>query len=372
MRLVPIECVREHSYLARTIFDEDGRVLLKEGVKLTNSLIQRIKDINIYSLYIIDEYSEQEIEDIIKPELRQRSIKLVKETFCNVERIYSNLHSSSLNKNKKKILLKQKEDYLNSIHSLAEELLDNILSNKNIMVSLVDIKSMDNYTYQHSTNVAIISLVIGIGLRLPKKELLDLCIGALLHDIGKVFIDKSILLKEGPLTNEEYSIMKEHPEQGYNYLKSIPTLNSNSRMIVLQHHERDDGKGYPKGNNGLKINKLAKIVAIADVYDALTSDRPYRRALCPNEAFEYILGNAGTIFDYNIVKAFSTIIVPYPQGTLVKLSNGDIGVVKNTTPNYPLRPSVKILKSNDSSKVGTTIDLVSELSLVISSVQYEI
>lgn len=372
MRLIPIECVREDCYLARTIFDENGRALLKEGVKLTSNLIQRIKDINIYSLYIVDEYSEQEIEDIIKPELRQRSIKLVRETFCNVERIYSSLYSSSLNKNKKETLLKQKECYLGSIHSLAEELLDNILSNKNIMVSLVDIKSMDNYTYQHSTNVAIISLVVGIGLRLPKKDLLDLCIGALLHDIGKVFVDKSILLKQGALTNDEYAMMKEHPEQGYTYLKSITTLNSNSRMIVLQHHERDDGKGYPNGRSGSKINKLAKIVAIADVYDALTSDRPYRKALCPNEAFEYILGNAGTIFDYDAVKAFSTIIVPYPQGTLVKLSNGDVGIVESTTPNYPLRPSIKILKSKDYSKIGSTIDLVSELSLVISSVQYEV
>ncbi|WP_160670184.1 HD-GYP domain-containing protein [Clostridium sp. C8-1-8] len=372
MRLVPIECVREGCYLAKTLFDESGRTLLKEGIKLTSPIIKRIKDIHIYSLYVTDEYSEKEINDIIKPELRQKSIALVRETFSDVERIYSNLHNSSLNKKKRGILLKQKEDYLSSIHDLAEELLDNILSNKNIMVNLVDIKSMDAYTYQHCVNVAILSLVLGIGLQLTKHELIDLCIGALLHDIGKVFIPKEILLKEGPLTYSEFEIMKEHPKKGYSYLKNSHNVSAFSRMVVLQHHEREDGLGYPDNQNGAKINKLAKIVSVADVYDALTSDRPYRRGLSPNEAFEFILGNAGTMFDYNIVKAFAKIIVPYPEGTIVQLSNGDICVVESTPPDYPLRPQVKIVKSTNGSSVGSLVSLVKELSLVISSVQYEV
>lgn len=370
MRLVPIECTREGCYLARTIFDENGRALLKEGVKLTSNLIQRIKDIHIYSLYVVDEYSENEIEDIIKPELRQKSIKLVKDTFCNVENQHFN-NNSLLNSNKKKNICKKKEQYLSSIYELAEELLENILSNKNIMVNLVDIKSMDNYTYQHSTNVAILSLVLGIGIGLPKRDLMDLCIGALLHDIGKVFIDKKLIQKKGALTIDEYEEVKKHSECGYKYLKNVHSLSVNVRMIVLQHHERYDGGGYPKGKYGEKINKLAKIVAVADVYDALISDRHYKRAVPPNEAFEYILGNAGSMFEYNIVKAFSTIILPYPQGVLVKLSNGDVGIVEDLVPNYPLRPYIKILKSDDNSKVGKFVNLVTELSLVISGVQYE-
>jgi HD-GYP domain-containing protein (c-di-GMP phosphodiesterase class II) len=372
MRLVPIECVRDGCYLGKTLFDENGRTLLREGVKLSTPLIKRIKDIHIYSLYILDEYSEKEIDDIIKPELRQKSISLVRETFNNVERIYSNLHNSSLNKNKKNILLKQKEEYLSSIHGLAEELLENILSNKNIMVNLVDIKSMDAYTYQHCVNVAILSLVLGIGLQLQKHELLDLCIGALLHDIGKVFIPKEILLKEGPLSYSEFEIMKDHPKKGYSYLKTVHNISSFSRMVVLQHHEREDGLGYPDGKKSSKINKLAKIVAVADVYDALTSDRPYRRALCPNEAFEFILGNADSMFDYGIVKAFTKIIVPYPEGTIVKLSNGDICVVEGTPPDYPLRPEVKVIKSDNEASIGCSINLVEELSLVILSIEYEI
>lgn len=372
MRLVPIECVREGCYLGRTLFDDNGVALLREGVKLTSSIIEKIKDIHIYSLYIVDEYSDREIEDIIKPELRSKSIKLIKDTFNNIERICNDIDASSLSKDKLNKIIKQKENYFNSIQFLAEELLENILSNKNIMINLVDIKSMDNYTYQHSVNVAVLSLVIGIGLQLPKRDLLELCIGALIHDIGKIFIPKEIVIKPSALTYEEYTIVKDHPLRGYKHLSNIQSISSNSKMVVLQHHERVDGLGYPEGKISSNINYLARIVAIADVYDALTSDRPYRRALSPNDAFEYILANADTMFDYDIVKAFSTIAVPYPNGTLVKLSTGDIAVVENTPAEFPLRPAVKVIKSNDSSKIGLTIDLVKELSIVIQGIQYEI
>lgn len=372
MRLVPIESIREGSYLARTIFDDNGRILLKEGIKLTSPILKRLKYIQIYSLYVQDNYSDIEIEDIIKPELRQKSIKIIKETFTSIERLQVKLQNSMSHSNKRLLLLKKQDEYFSSIYDLAQELIDNVLRNKSVMVSLVDIKSMDSYTYQHCVNVAVLSLVLGIGLQLNKFELRDLCVGALIHDIGKVFVSKDIILKEGPLTKEEFIEIKTHSLRGYDYLRNVQNITSSSRMVVLQHHERQDGKGYPEGIYGDKINKLAKIVAIADVYDALTSHRPYRRAMVPNEAMEYIMGNAGTMFDYNYVKAFSKVIVPYPSGTVVKLSNGDLGVVEETPLNFPLRPDVRIIKSLDKSKIGSLVKLVKELSVVISDIEYDI
>ena len=241
-----------------------------------------------------------------------------------------------------------------------------------MLVSLVDIKSMDNYTYQHSVNVAVLSLVLGISLNLSKNELLDLCMGALLHDIGKVFVPDGIITKEGSLSPDEYKLIKEHPKNGYNYLSNQYCIKSSSKVVVLQHHERVDGLGYPAGLEGSKINKLAKIVAIADVYDALTSDRCYRRALCASDALEYIMANAGSIFDFEMATVFSRVIVPFPSGTIVKLSNGDVGIVQETFPNYPLRPTVKILNASDKSSEGNIIKLIDELSLVISSVEYNV
>lgn len=373
MRLIPIECVKEGCFLAKTIFDENGRVLLKDGVKLTDSLIKRIRSINIFSLYITDEYSNGEIEDIIRPELRQKSIKIVRETFSSVERILTSLNTQEVSSKDKNALIKEREDYFKDIIDIAAELMDNILSNRQMLVNLVDIKSMDNYTYQHCVNVAVLSLVMGIALQLPKNELKDLCVGALIHDIGKVFIPKEIITKNASLTSEEYEIIKTHPLKGYEYLSNAVNLNSNSKLVILQHHEKENGTGYPMSLAKKQINTLAKIVAITDVYDALTSDRPYRKALSPCESLEYIMANSGTHFDAELVETFTKVIVPFPTGTIVKLSNGEIGIVEETPPNYPLRPNVKILKSSvDVTRVGLNINLLTELSLVISSIQYEI
>lgn len=368
MRLIPIECVKKNTILGKTIYDSDGRVLLKKGVKLTELLIQKIRQIHILSIYIIDEYSNYEIEDIIKPELRQKAVKILKETFNDIQRIssFSNFEKSSTNN-----YSKQDWKYFENISIISEELLDNILSNKNLLISLVDIKNMDNYTYQHSVNVAVLSLVLGISLKLPKRKLIQLCNGALLHDIGKTFVNKDILLKPSKLTLDEFQIIKTHPQRGYDFLSDLYDINSNSKLIILQHHERVDGLGYPCGLTGDKINYMAKIVSISDVYDALTSDRPYKRAMCPSDALEYIMSNSGTYFDYEMVKVFSRVVIPFPNGTIVCLSNGDVGIVEETSPNYPLRPQIKILKSSNQDNIGSKVNLLTELSLVISSIQYD-
>ena len=374
MRLIPIECVKEEeSYLARSLYDNEGRILLKEGCKLTKSLLKKIKDLKVYSLYIIDEYSDKEINDVISPELRQKSVKLIKDVFENAEMInLANVEFNSLNNKETLSGLKQKEEYLNTLKDLSEDICQNILSNKDISVSLVDIKNMDAYTYQHSVNVATLSVVMGIGIALPKEKLIDLCVGALLHDIGKVFVGKSIIQKPASLTDTELDVIKLHPKMGYDYMKNIPNLKTACKMVVLQHHERVDGTGYPNALVGEDINLLARIVSIADVYDALSSDRPYKRAMCPNDAFEFILSKAGTMFDFNLTKLFSRIIVPYPEGTIVNLSNNTTAVVKKTHPLYPLRPNVKVIKSDDETLMNSIIDLSESLAIVIQSIEYDI
>lgn len=358
MRLVPIECVRSGSYLGKTIYDDNGRILLRAGVALKETLIKKIKEIEINQIYIVDEYSLEEIEDVIAPELRQKSIKVLKNMFSNL----TDFHNTH------KII--DKQPYIDSINYIAEELLDNILDNENIMISLVDIKSMDNYTYQHSVNVAIISVVIGVGLKLPRFELLNLCIGALMHDIGKIFIPNEIIKKPSSLTDEEFELIKTHPQKGYDYLFNNYTLSSTSKLIIKQHHERVDGLGYPNRLKDEEIFKLSKIVSIADVYDALTSNRPYRKPIHPNDAVEYIMAHSGTFFDHKLVKIFSNFIVPYPIGTIVELSTGDICVVERNNLRYPLRPIVKVIQSSNTDSIDKIIDLLYILPVVIVEVKY--
>jgi HD-GYP domain-containing protein (c-di-GMP phosphodiesterase class II) len=371
MRLVPIESVREGSYLAKTIYDNDGRVLLREGVLLNEVFIRRIKLIKIFSVYIHDEYSDNVIEDVIKPELRLKAVKTIKDTFISFEK-YNLYTSKSSGPSKESDFIKEKQKYFQSIGSIADTILDELLSQKNVLVNVVDIKSMDSYTYQHSVNVAVLALVLGLQLQLSKFELYSLCLGALVHDIGKVFIPKEIIQKFDKLTEKEYSLVMEHSQKGYEYLKGSQDITAPARIIALQHHERINGMGYPEGRKSADINKLAKIVAIADVYDALTSDRPQRRALSPNEALEYIMASGGSLFDYNMVVAFSKAVVPYPEGTLVRITNGDIGVIEENHPNFPLRPRIKIIRSSDNTKRNNQIDLMQELDLVIEGVQYDV
>lgn len=365
MRIIPVECIKDGSSLGKTIYDMDGRILLKAGVTISDSIKNKLKNLNITSAYVIDDYSENEIETIIRPELKKKAIGLIRETFASAMRMHE---ANKVNYNNQ-ITNDDDELYIKSIYNLANELINNLLSNDELMYSLVDIRNLDPYTYEHSVNVAINSLIMGIGLRMDKDQLFDLCIAALLHDIGKVFISKDIITKKEPLTFSEYKTMQEHPLMGYNYLKNSKYVSSASRIAILQHHERVDGGGYLKGLKGNQISLLARIISIADVYDALASDRCYRDAMCANEAMEYIMSNSGIIFDFELVKLFSRIFVPFPNGTKVTLSNSEVAIVLDTQPNFPLRPNVLVIESNDQNRIGKRVSLIKELSVVINSAE---
>ncbi|MCR3761744.1 HD-GYP domain-containing protein [Clostridium felsineum] len=363
MRLTQIENVKDGNILGKTLYDGEGRVLLASGSMLTQPIIDKIKSLSIYTLYIEDEYSEAIIEDVIKPEIRRNAIKMVRNSFYKLSKYNSKENYTGRN------LYKESEEDFKSIYYIATEIIEEILSQKNVMIGLVDIKSFDDYTYQHSVNVAVIALIIGIKLKFHKYELFDLCIGALLHDVGKMFIPNEILNKKGPLTEDEFKIMKEHTVKGYDYLKGFYEISVPARIISLQHHERLGGQGYPEGRLGDKISILSRIVAVADVYDAMTSDRVYRRAIQANEALEYIMANSGTKFDYKVVQAFSKSVIPYPEGSIVRLSNDDIAVVIKINEDLPLRPDIKIIYSEDDSRVDEVVKLIEENSIVIKCIE---
>lgn len=367
MRLVPIEYVRPNTVLGKTIYDIDGRLLLRAGVVLKEHTIAKIKEINILSIYISDKYSNDEIEDVIKPEIRQKAIITIKEAFTNIGR----LTSKNSERRFEKDYTWQEQSYFYNIGKMAESIVEDILNKKDILLALVDIRSMNNYMYSHCVNVAVISLTIGIALKMPKEKLEALCIGALIHDIGKSFLPKSIQNKEGSYTEEELEEIKKHPRLGYKYLSTTYNVNSLSKMIVLQHHERCDGKGYPDGLFQKDILDLSSIVSIADAYDNLSTDIPGKRAMFPSDVVEYIMANAGTKFDYNIVNVFCRVVIPFPNGTIVELSTGEIARVEETVPNFPLRPILRIIQSNRVSRIGERISLLKELSIVITSIKYE-
>lgn len=171
----------------------------------------------------------------------------------------------------------------------------------------------------------------------------ELATGALLHDLGMVAIPKYILNKRGVLTKEGYEIVKRHPYYGYEILKNSPLFSAGAGDIIVHHHERFQGQGYPQGLQGGNISSLAQTVGIVDVYDSLTSERPYRKAFQPHQALELIMSWGETSFDLTIMNSFLSSIAAYPLGTQVYLSNGESGLVIANNADLTLRPVVRVL-----------------------------
>lgn len=351
MRLVNLKNVMAGMTLAKGIYSCEGKVLLAEGVKLTGSYIDRLKELSIYEIYIEDEISKDIcIRDIIDDQTRIAA----KSTICQVIRDLK--------------LKKSFDVYL--VNETVNQIVDELLANKNIIINLTDLRSIDDYTFAHSVNVAVISLVIGKTLGYNQLRLRDLGVGALLHDIGKTEIPLSILNKPGKLEPDEIEIMKKHTEYGYEILKEYSNISILSRGIPLMHHERMDGTGYPYGKKGDEIHEFAKIVAIADTYDAMTSNRIYKKKVAPEKAIEYLISTGNYYYDYNIVKLFLNHVAIYPVGTIVRLNTKQKGIVMDNNQYSPTRPIVRILKDQnmDVNCTFKEIDLQKNLTVFIEEI----
>jgi HD-GYP domain-containing protein (c-di-GMP phosphodiesterase class II) len=224
------------------------------------------------------------------------------------------------------------------------------------MINVLDIRTYDDYTYAHSLNVAILATVIGKVLGLSRQSLYELAMAAVLHDTGKMFIDKKILNKPGKLTPDEFSEIKKHCALGFNFLSQNLNIVETCKTTALQHHEAYDGNGYPSGLSGNDIHLFGRIVCVADVYDALTSDRPYHKAMLPSDAIEFIMSEYNSKFDPEIVDAMIKKIAPYPLGTCVKLSNGLDAIVVKNYESSSLRPVLKIINSSPEVFIDLTHD----------------
>lgn len=350
MRLVNIEDLEPGFKLARNIYNADGRILLNAGVILTPTYIKRLNDLGVNAIYIKDIFSQQteDYPDIISEHSRVETMTVLKKTFYNL-------------KNDRKLNTR-------IIQSTVNNLIDELLYNSYVLISLKDIHLFDDYTFAHSLNVCLLSLVTGITLGYDIKSLEKIGVGALLHDIGKTKISKTILNKPDNLTVEEYAKMKKHAELGFQILRQYPEISLLSAHIAYQHHERLDGSGYPRNLTKDEIHDFAKIVAVADVYDSLMSDRPYRPSYTFNQSLSILKSMAGHHLDPQIIEALASNIAVYPIGTLVELNTGSIGIVTDINKGYPTHPVVNIiLEQENKALTYQKIDLSTQTSLRIVS-----
>jgi putative nucleotidyltransferase with HDIG domain len=231
--------------------------------------------------------------------------------------------------------------------AVVHELVETITEDADTALWLTNLKNVHEYTAQHSINVSVLSIVFGKHLGFTKDQLKLIGLGALLHDIGKMKVPPEILDKPGKLTPEEFDIIKRHPVDGYQTMKQTGDIPDQALQIIRYHHERVSGRGYPDGLKGDQISTAVLMVAIADVYDAITSDRVYHQSIPAHEALKALYQIAPGEFGKKLMEEFIRCIGIYPIGSVVELSSGDVGVVMSTDPTNKLRPLVMLVRDAD-------------------------
>lgn len=348
MRKVNINSIQLGVKLARTIFNSDGGVLLARGIELRESYIEKLKGHGVAEVYLEDEISVNlKVEDVVKEQTRNEAVDLVKNMMNNYH------FSSSLD--------------VENVKKTVNNIIDELLENSDILYNLSEIKSVDDYTFEHSVNVCILSLITGIGLGFDIQRLRELGCGAIMHDIGKLCIPNEILKKPSQLTVDEFEEIKKHTVFGYDMLKRSKKVSLVSAYIAFGHHERFDGSGYPLQLKSENIQICARIVAIADVYDALTSDRVYRKKLKPNEVYEYITSLGVNHFDPRVIESFVKYVTIYPVGTGVLLNTKERALVVRDNRAMPTRPVIRIVYDCDGKRFSPykEIDLSKQNSIFI-------
>ena len=346
MRRVKVDSVPEGARLARTVFSSDGGVLLMQGVELRDCYLELLRKRGIYEIYLDDDLSEGiEVHDVVNENTRNEAVAVVRDIMAGYS--FSDVID------------------VEHVKTVVNRIVDELLSNDDILYNLTEIKTVDDYTFKHSVSVCILSIITGIGLGFDTAQLRELGLGAILHDIGKLCIPREILKKPSQLTVEEFEEIKKHTILGYELLKKSGQLNRVSSYIALGHHERYDGSGYPYRLKSEEIQIYARIVAVADVYDALTSDRVYRKKLKPHEVYEYITSMGLHHFDPVVVENFVRFVTVYPEGSGVLLNTRERAIVVKHNRKMPTRPLVRVVYDEDMKRSSKEIDLSQESGIFI-------
>ncbi|MEE8058046.1 MAG: HD-GYP domain-containing protein [Pseudomonadales bacterium] len=229
-----------------------------------------------------------------------------------------------------------------------KQCVDSVIANQDAMLWLSLLKNVDEYTTRHSLNVGLLSIILGRAEGLSPNDLETVGLCGMLHDMGKSKIPLGILNKEGAFSDEEFAIMKTHASKGYNILTEKPDVIPEVANVAHSHHERLNGRGYPRGLPATEITYFTRIVAIADAYDAITSKRVYSPAKSALEGLKILIGAKGSHFDPDLVDRFVTCIGLYPAGSIAELSNREIAIVLPS--HYEQRDTPKVLVVRDSNK----------------------
>lgn len=379
--------------LAQDITNNSGGILLNAGVELSSRFIEKFRQLGLKTIWV---YQKGEIpieeEEIPPLQNKNRYDSISSETYSSaletVKNIVRDIQLGDLITGEKieqaitivgsivdeitdnrVVLVENLEEHYQPIAAVGE-VIKELAHKKSVFDTLDNMRCYDEYTFIHSVNVTTMAITIGLALRYGKEQLKELGLGALLHDIGKIKIPKEIVAKPSTLTSLERREIEKHPQYAFELLSKLADLPPLAVQAVYQHHEKFDGTGYPQRLKGEQIHEYARIIAIADVYDALVSDRCYRPRFQSYEASEIISASSAFNFDLRLVKVFLENIVIYPVGSIVELNTNQRGVVTKINKLMPTRPVVCLFydEKGRHMPIPKKIDLMRNLTTFITKV----
>lgn len=321
--IVDMSSYKPNMITAETLFSDYGAIIVRENTILTPKMIKKLQDIGINKIRVYYNSSKLPLSESLK-KFEERYIR-------NLHTLKGMIQDSLMGKT---IDIKK-------VDNVAESIMEMDNGNSYVLKHVV-LDNLDEYLYTHSINVGMLTMLIANWLKFDKIKTKLLVEAALLHDIGKCRVDSNILNKQGPLLQHEYSKIKEHVVNGLEILKDIPNINSAVCMGVIMHHEREDGSGYPRGLKGENIHEFAKIIAVADVFDAMTSNRIYRKKQSPFDVFEYMEQGNMAGLDVKVAMTFLENASNYYIGDTFFLNNGELCNIIFINPRQIARPLIKI------------------------------
>ena len=354
MQRVSVGFLEAGMVAARNVHSAEGRLLVTKDTVLSEAMVANIQKTSLGSIYVRNPlFQDIEAEEVVTEDNRRKAVMALKSAVTAYQ--------------KTKVL------DIQPLKKVLRELVVEIIRNRDSMIHQLDMRTYQDYIYAHSVNTCVLSVLIAVNLDYPEGKLTDLALGTMLHDIGMMMLPDALLMKMGNLTPEESKQVQQHPEDGFNILRTVREIPITVAHIAYQHHERVDGKGYPRNLTADKILEFAKVAAVADTFDALVSDRPYRKGMVPHEAYEVMMALADSYVDRDILHLFLTHVAIYPVGAVVQLDNGQHGVVTKVLPRLQTRPQVRLLTDRQGNLLSeqTEIDLTQHLTLMISRVLKE-
>ena len=322
-RTIPVGQCMPGMRVSRDLYSITNTLLVPMGTILDEYSIRRLDELLIPYVDIY-EMTEEEIETAAQSFEREYAIHL-----DSVKDIFASLDSGNMLR-------------MESVRSAVAGVIGSNIGSRDILHTLNNLRSVDDYTYTHSLNVGVLAMMLARWSGLPEDRVKQICYAGVLHDIGKARVPESILNKPGKLSPDEFATIKKHSVAGYDILKQNPTIAEDIRQGVLMHHERIDGKGYPLGVTGERINQYARLIAIADVFDAMVSDRCYRQKESPFNVLEHFENQCLGHLDPQYLGIFIEKMSVYFLGEQVRLSDGREAKVVFINPHHLSRPMVQL------------------------------